>query len=40
MQFLHLALTRLLQYVRLGPRTFGVSNVFSDALTRGYIYTL
>ena len=45
MQFLHLALTRHPQYARLGPRTFaehgfGESNVFSDALTRGYIDTL
>ena len=45
MQFLHLALTRHPQYARIGPRTFaehgfGETNVFSDALTRGYIDTL
>ena len=45
MQFLHLALTRHPQYARIGPRTFaehrfGESNVFNDALTRGYIDTL
>ena len=45
MQLLHLALTRHPQYARIGPRTFaehrfGESNVFNDALTRGYIDTL
>ena len=45
MQFLHLALTRHPQFARIGPRTFaehgfGETNVFSDALTRGYIDTL